>query len=232
MGGLAPPPRGPGFPLENSVMKINPATGRVVARIRIPVPASLAVGDGMVWVGGAGQVFRIDPALNRVTGTVRVGERNEEPRVAYGNSSLYAAVGNASTEPPSTHVVRIDPRRLRDTDALSIDGYDGSPATTPGALWLSFVGTGAGRGQLVRLDPKTLVAQGPRFDVASPGGHQEAIALDDSSVWIAGPQGVARIAVDGSTLGKAPDEANAVASGPAGVWAALRDSLVEFTPPR
>ena len=61
--------------LDDSVSRIDPATGRIVARIRVGRGASaIAVGPGAVWVADslAGAVSRIDPRDNSVT-TIPVG---------------------------------------------------------------------------------------------------------------------------------------------------------------
>jgi DNA-binding SARP family transcriptional activator/streptogramin lyase len=58
---------------ENAVLRVDPATGAVRARIRAQYPWAVACGDDAVWItsGGVG-VQRIDPATNRIVATARV----------------------------------------------------------------------------------------------------------------------------------------------------------------
>ncbi|MGI9184816.1 MAG: hypothetical protein ACR2GZ_07615 [Solirubrobacteraceae bacterium] len=64
---------------DGSVYRIDPATDRVVATIHVGGSVSgIAVGAGRVWVSraaqGPGDVIRIDPHPNRVSGApVKVG---------------------------------------------------------------------------------------------------------------------------------------------------------------
>jgi YVTN family beta-propeller protein len=73
----------------NSVVRIDPATNRVVAVVAVGTfPVDGVVGpDGFVWipVQGDGTVARIDPATNRVAGTVKVGKIPFVARRAFGD---------------------------------------------------------------------------------------------------------------------------------------------------
>jgi YVTN family beta-propeller protein len=71
---------------DNSVWRIDPASGSAVS---IPVgegPTAVAFGAGAVWVanGGDGTLSRIDPDKNEVVKTIRVGNRPSGIAVAYG----------------------------------------------------------------------------------------------------------------------------------------------------
>jgi YVTN family beta-propeller protein len=62
----------------NSVTRIDPATGAVVATIPVPqTPTSVAYGADSVWVcshaGGATALTRIDPVTNRIVAQIDVG---------------------------------------------------------------------------------------------------------------------------------------------------------------
>src|SRR5450755_996144 len=64
-----------------AVTRLDPVTGRVMARISIPGVAndrSIAVGDGSIWITSgitavAGAVYRIDPSTDRVVAIIHVG---------------------------------------------------------------------------------------------------------------------------------------------------------------
>ena len=69
---------------NGTVSRIDPASNRVVATIRMPRPGhhpeAIAAGAGMVWVAAsAGSVWRIDPASNRVVGKVDTGRLLYKP---------------------------------------------------------------------------------------------------------------------------------------------------------
>ena len=56
-----------GRPAAGEVLRLDPATGEVQARIETFVPDVLAFGDDALWVTGAGRIGRIDPTTNRPT---------------------------------------------------------------------------------------------------------------------------------------------------------------------
>lgn len=86
------------------VLRIDPATNRVVAQVSVPGPTSVAMGPDGVWVASPdGKVRRIDPATNRVAATVATG-RNPTVVVA-GAEGVW--VSNYADE----DVVRIDAAR-------------------------------------------------------------------------------------------------------------------------
>ena len=57
-------------------------------------PASIAVGEGAVWVAnqGDGTASRIDPATNRVVATIGIGQRGFL-RLAAGEGRVWVAAG-------------------------------------------------------------------------------------------------------------------------------------------
>jgi hypothetical protein len=71
--------------LDGTLVRVDPVTGRVVARVLLPRttdqrPHQVAVGEGAVWVasastrrGTANLLWRVDPASNQVTGTTDLG---------------------------------------------------------------------------------------------------------------------------------------------------------------
>jgi YVTN family beta-propeller protein len=84
---------------DGTLVRVDPATGRVAARIPLPKtttgqrPHQVAVGDGAVWVTSASPrratanlLWRVDPASNRVIGTLDLG-----PTAAGGRPNSVAA---------------------------------------------------------------------------------------------------------------------------------------------
>jgi streptogramin lyase len=67
----------------NVLMRVNPETGAVDARIPMPSPWGLACGGGAVWVTSnfAGDVRRVDTRTNEVTGTAQTPPSSS---IAYG----------------------------------------------------------------------------------------------------------------------------------------------------
>ena len=82
---------------ENVVVRVEPKTGRVIARIPVgPSPKFMAAGEGAVWVQNRadGSVTRIDPATNRET--ARIAAR--APTQAGDTQPEVARSGSASTD--------------------------------------------------------------------------------------------------------------------------------------
>jgi hypothetical protein len=91
-------------PFAEQVVGIDPATRRVVARIRAGAPTALAVGHGAVWAVSSDGLLRIDPDDHRVTVAVPAAELRLTLLVATGGDAVWAAGWNS--------VTRIDPARV------------------------------------------------------------------------------------------------------------------------
>jgi YVTN family beta-propeller protein len=76
------------------VTRVGAAGAKVVASVAVPVeiPFGVTFGNGAAWVAGEGKVVRIDPATNRVTGTVTLSETSAPifTQVAFGPAGLWA----------------------------------------------------------------------------------------------------------------------------------------------
>lgn len=97
---------------QTSIARVDPRTGRVLARIRVPSggvgSGQLAAGAGSVWAAytGTPDVLRIDPATNRVTAQISVPD----------GGGVAFADGHVWITRVSSHrgdVVAIDPRTNR-----------------------------------------------------------------------------------------------------------------------
>jgi YVTN family beta-propeller protein len=96
-----------GVPNIGAVVRINERTNAVEATITVPAPASpcggLAAGSTAIWItscDGGPQVTQIDPATNRVVGTIDLG----------GNGYTFALVGDRPwVSPLDGQIVRLDP---------------------------------------------------------------------------------------------------------------------------
>ena len=89
---------------DGTLVRVDPATGQVTARILLPRTTEhrlhqVAVGEGAVWVTSAGTtrgianlLWRVDPASNRVTGTLDLGPTSAggmPNSVAAGNGAVW-----------------------------------------------------------------------------------------------------------------------------------------------
>lgn len=54
-------------PEAGEILRLDPQTGEIQARIESFVPDILEFGDGALWVVGAGRIARVDPATNRLS---------------------------------------------------------------------------------------------------------------------------------------------------------------------
>jgi virginiamycin B lyase len=76
------------------VTRVDAAEAKVVASIPVPVatPFAVAFFQGAAWAAGSGKVARIDPATNRVTGTLTLSPRSVPvfTQLASGDAGLWA----------------------------------------------------------------------------------------------------------------------------------------------
>ena len=125
---------------ENEVVRVDPANGRVLARIRVRLPVWLAFGDGSLWTtSDVDGVERIDPKTNTVAAFARVPEPIDEVRVGGG----FAWATNA----PKGVVYKIDPSGQVAATYATGDGAH-EPSFSAGKLWVS----NADAGTLTSID--------------------------------------------------------------------------------
>jgi streptogramin lyase len=175
-----------------AVSRLDPATGRVVARIRTPGTgdySSVAVGDASVWVtasDGGGRVYRIDPSTNRVEATIDVGGSVEG--IAVGAGRVWV------TQPleGSGDVIRIDPHTNREAGP-PIKVGPGPTQVVYGqhAVWVQNTSPAS----VVRVDPATghvVTVVGTR-PVPYGSFVVGAIAIGYGSLWTAANDSLTRI---------------------------------------
>jgi len=137
---------------SQTLLRMDPATRRVTARIALNAPAVIAAGKGAIWVGVTRdtdfRLLRIDPRTNRITARVRLPEK--VGRSDFGGPLMVD--GNLWVVGPEA-ATRIDPASGRPTAAVSTapTGYrTASLAVAGGDLWVQ-----ASDGRLLRLDGAT-----------------------------------------------------------------------------
>ena len=231
---------GPGVPAEakGSLVRIDPATNRVSARIPVGKdPSGVALGVDGVWVADFddGTLFRIDPTTNTVLQTT--SGHGSPTGVAVAGNVVFLANGFVDGA-----VQEIDAGTGIVNRVVRLGGYPDSPAlaaTGAGAVW---VANGPDR-SVVRIDLVTgaEIARIPlpaRADELHSGAHFTGIAADGDAVWIAsGELGGTLFRVDTATnklvatigLG---DGSHAIAAGGGAVWVAnqLGDSVSRIDP--
>jgi serine/threonine-protein kinase len=78
---------------DNAVVRIDPRTNRVVAKLRVGhAPAGIAASRGVIWVANAGDgtVSRIDAKSDRVVSTIKVG--SDPSDLAAGEGGVWVVV--------------------------------------------------------------------------------------------------------------------------------------------
>ena len=157
-----------------TVLRIDPHTGRVVARIPIvaqpglesPYPIAVAVGLGSVWVlnANSANVTRIDPVQAGVTETIPIGIQHVPRRLAVGAGAAWVADADGT-------LARIDAT----TNALT---------TTALAASLYDVGVGAGG---VWVTTGSAIAGGSVTQDAPAGGQAQALPASHCSPIYSAP---------------------------------------------
>jgi hypothetical protein len=91
-------------PFAEQVVRIDPASRKVVARIQAGAATNLAVGQGAVWAVSSRGLLRVDVDEQRVVATVPASELRLTLLVTTGGGAVWAAGWNS--------VARIDPSRV------------------------------------------------------------------------------------------------------------------------
>ena len=180
-----------------TVIRLDPRTNAVIARIPMPDPASvMAVGAGAIWVTSfpGNSLTRIDPWRNRVTGTISLAPGGAGP-VGVTVFRGFIWVANHDGE-PTTSVSKIDPATMRVVDVIPVgaDDFAGPQWIVSGAgsIWTN---VNSLPNVVVRIDPRT-----DRILATIPAPSACAqLAADSTGVWGAGgddgscPPGISRI---------------------------------------
>jgi DNA-binding SARP family transcriptional activator/ABC-type transport system substrate-binding protein len=153
------------------VLRIDPETGRVEHHWRVPSASEVHLADGKAWLvsGGEGIVWRVDPATNQITGSVKL--RPDLCCTAAGGGFVWMESAFDPTvwkfsglANPSTPLA-----------GVKLAGSGGALVYGNGALWAT---TGAA-GTVTRIDPRTNATK--TFAV----GHEtRAIAAGDGLIAV------------------------------------------------
>jgi len=160
---------------ENEVVRVDPGTGKVQARIPVRLPGWLAYGDNGLWTtSDVDGVERIDPATNTVAAIARVPNPIDEVRVGDG----FAWATNA----PKGVVYKIDSSGQVVATYATGDGAH-EPSFSGGKLWVS----NAGAGTLTSIDAasgatRTYQFGHPLGTVAALGRYLMVAIIDGKTV--------------------------------------------------
>jgi streptogramin lyase len=211
----APPSAAPRA--TDSVWRIDPTTGKVLAKIPTGEdPRSVAVGEGSVWIAnfGSDTVTRVDPVTNR-TIDIRVGREPVDLAVGEGAVWVVTVLDRS--------ISRVDTASNRVVAKVSLGGRPNSVAVDGEGVWagvsdlppnVSRFGTA-----VVRIDPATNTSTAL---IPVQGQFRNFVAAEDGAVWVATDSGVLS-RIDEATE-KVADElalesvASGVAVGGGSVW--------------
>jgi virginiamycin B lyase len=163
----------------STLMRIDPATNRIVKEIKIAPGGDAAAGDGAVWLSNPNEdtVSRIDPRTNTVSATIHVGRR--PAGVAVSPDAVWVAnayVPSVSRIDPATDrvvaTIRVGPAAVCCADHMGL-------IAAAGSVWVA-VPMG---NRIVRIDPATNeVTQTVKLPY-SPCAYMAAVGR---AVWSAG----------------------------------------------
>jgi hypothetical protein len=128
------------------LLKIDPGSGHILARAKLPSPGEVTAGLGFVWVAVNGELLKVDPVSLRIV--ARVPGRFGEPGVASGY--LWGLGGGGRG------LRRVDPSTGLDRRVEGVRG-DCLLLASETSVWVTSCGgrPGAGPNHLFAVDPST-----------------------------------------------------------------------------
>jgi YVTN family beta-propeller protein len=131
--------------IERRLVRIDPATNRVSARIPLKgnYPLGISYGAGSIWVANrySGSVTRVSTATNKRGKTIKVGF--SPYAIAYGAKSIWVTNESSGT------VSRINPARNRVTKTIRTGGGPNGLVVAFGSVWVADYRLG----RVLRIDP-------------------------------------------------------------------------------
>jgi branched-chain amino acid transport system substrate-binding protein len=156
----------------STLIRIDPATNRVVARVHLAASGlgGIAVGDGAVWVADPpdGTVWRIDFQPNLVTRTASVGIGVTS--VAFADGAVWAGNSFEGT------VARIDPATTTVTRTFDVGGAPQGIAVDGPDVWVAVAGVPAPGPRVAGVESLPSRTCGP---VVSGGGKARFLIASD-----------------------------------------------------
>jgi basic membrane protein A len=153
---------------DNRVVRVDPATSKVVAEISVPsAPVDLVVYEGAVWVELVGErLARIEPRTNGVTASVAIGDP----------VSIAAGAGAVWIADLFGVMRRVDPTTAAVTDTVRVGREPSAVGFGGGAVWLA----SSSSGEILRVDPRTIGITA----TVRVGNVPTDVAVGEGSVWV------------------------------------------------
>jgi hypothetical protein len=158
----------------DDLVRIDPASNRVAARVPLDKATGVVGAFGSVWATGADGVIRVDPRTNAVVA-----------RIALPMAGWTAAGEGAVWVTTPRGLSRIDPSTNAVTATVAIPGNLGDPAVVGGKVWVPRVRAG----RIAIVDPASnavtgtvKVGSGP-FVVTEIGGEAWVPSWRGRDVW-------------------------------------------------
>jgi streptogramin lyase len=167
-----------------AVVRIDPVTDRIIARIPVPGwPSGIAVADGVVWVARnpdvrsaevapPGWLWSINTATNRVFG--RPVQLQLPTELAARSGALWVTNGDHGSY---GRVFRVDPQLRLIVASIKVPGDPEGIVEQGGSLWV----TASDSGELVRINPGTNAVVGHALQT---GGALLSIAATAGRLWV------------------------------------------------
>lgn len=157
-----------------AVLRIDPATNKIVANIRIPGEAcsGLASGFGSIWAPICGKkpaLVRIDAAKNSITASLPISPAGEEGGIATSTDSVWMVTDKAGT------LDRVDPSTNSVRKKISIPPGSYNPIFSDGIVWV----TGIEKNVLTAVDANS----GKVLDSIPVGLNPRFLTAGAGSIW-------------------------------------------------
>ena len=157
-----------------AVLRIDPATNRITARVKVPGEAcsGLASGFGSIWVpicGKKPQLVRVDAAKNRIVAILPITLAGAEGGITTSEDSIWLMTDKNGT------LIRIDPssNSFRRTTSISPGSYN--PLFSDGIVWI----TGVENSVLTAV----AAASGEALESIPVGSKPRFLTTGGGSVW-------------------------------------------------
>lgn len=235
---------------RQTLIRIDPRSGRSQERGIGVAPTDIAVGDGYEWLadGWDNLLIRYGNWATDTTGTrihlppltTRVNYLAHQVPSTSGQVAVYGhtvwATGRGLNWPQT--IVALNDSTLRRTLLLRLDPFTrqiGDIGAGPAGVWMEnrIGGPASGKAALVQVAPR----QGKPVYVSQGGYLQQGVAVASQPVWFASGRGtgasgrtVARLDPSTGTWVSviAPAQITGIVNGPAGTWAAGRAALYQL----
>jgi hypothetical protein len=178
------------------LIRVDPLSGRVVARIALPATAgAIAVAGNRVWVATnpiitspnvarRGSLFSIDLRTNRIVGKpIRL---RLPTSIAVAAGRLWISNGQHAQ---FGRVTYIDPKARRILGSIATPGAPESIVSAEGSIWVGE----SDSGQVIRIDPRTAKVVG--YPTKTHGGLL-TLATTRSAIWVADDYHSRLLAID------------------------------------